>query len=898
MIFTNKKPKINAWYVKAFKIILSSFKPKLKPTKVKFPLKYFLITVLSTVLIWTIIASAIIYRSAYKKEVAELAKILRLKGRREKHSIGKAVKAIISAPFNWANSKLLIEEIPHLYIDIKFKYYQKLLQKRQEALEKGQLVTGPDSYIPAKIKYQNDTYKVKLRLKGDLLDHLVGDKWSLRIHLKGANHLFGMRRFSLQSPETRNFEGETIFYEALRREGVLTPRYFFVDLTINGKYKGIMAFEEHFSKELLESQGRKESVILKFDESLHVGNLANLGFDSYFNNYKNSLIKPFRYKRIKNSKDLTRDLVTAMGLLRGFAQGTLSSAQVFDAELMGRFIAVSSFWGSWHALRWHNIRLYYNPITARLEPIGYDAYLNTFKRKSIDPRNNPFSASLLESDMAIKPFYETTLRKLRNEAESGITEKWVRKIETQNLKILHKEYPFLARINLFGIEKTEVHNLKRNKSSVQKNKRILTPYLIRDKIGDYLELVNHLPQKVFVTKIERVNEKTGKRYSLISKDGIKYPFHIFPSPVGTAPRTKRIYFHNQEGYENTKIFVSASIVGVNKIWTAEAIPYYPALLKNPVPLTTINNALEKNNFLTYHSNSNSLRIKPGHWNVKESLVIPNDIRLVIPRGTILSFHPKAGIITSGPIEINGTSEEPVVLKGDFSHNENKSWMGISIIKSNELSVWSNVKIENTTGVKIDGWVLTGGVNFYQSDINMNNALFFGNRAEDALNVVRSKFKLRSVIFKKTQSDAFDSDFSNGTVEESMFVDIGLKGEGDGIDLSGSDVIVSGVYFKNISDKALSIGEKSQMKASRLNIQNVSIGAASKDGSHLFISDSKLIDIKKAGLMAYIKKPVYGPAEIRAKALEFSSTNKHAFAQKGSSIFINGLKIRSENLLNF
>ena len=39
----------------------------------------------------------------------------------------------------------------------------------------------------------------------------------------------------------------------------------------------------------------------------------------------------------------------------------------------------------------------------------------------------------------------------------------------------------------------------------------------------------------------------------------------------------------------------------------------------------------------------------------------------------------------------------------------------------------------------------------------------------------------------------------------------------------------------------------------LNIQNVSIGAASKDGSHLFISDSKLIDIKKAGLMAYIKK---------------------------------------------
>ena len=58
------------------------------------------------------------------------------------------------------------------------------------------------------------------------------------------------------------------FFEALKREGILVPRYFFVDLTVNGSYIGIMAFEEHFSKELLESQGRKESVILKFDDSL------------------------------------------------------------------------------------------------------------------------------------------------------------------------------------------------------------------------------------------------------------------------------------------------------------------------------------------------------------------------------------------------------------------------------------------------------------------------------------------------------------------------------------------------------------------------------------------------------------------------------------------------------
>ena len=55
-----------------------------------------------------------------------------------------------------------------------------------------------------------------------------------------------MRRFSIQHPATRGYQGEVIFQETLRRLGVLTPRYFFVDVIINGDDIGIMALEEHF----------------------------------------------------------------------------------------------------------------------------------------------------------------------------------------------------------------------------------------------------------------------------------------------------------------------------------------------------------------------------------------------------------------------------------------------------------------------------------------------------------------------------------------------------------------------------------------------------------------------------------------------------------------------------
>ena len=70
-------------------------------------------------------------------------------------------------------------------------------------------------------------------------------------------------------------------------------------------------------------------------------------------------------------------------------------------------------------------------------------------------------------------------------------------------------------------------------------------------------------------------------------------------------------------------------------------------------------------------------------------------------------------------------------------------------------------------------------------------------------------------------------------------------------------------------------------------EQADIGIASKDGSRLFVSNSKLSSIKKAGLMAYVKKPIYGPAEISAEKLEFHSTKSNAIAQEGSKIFIDG-----------
>ena len=90
-----------------------------------------------------------------------------------------------------------------------------------------------------------------------------------------------------------------------------------------------------------------------------------------------------------------------------------------------------------------------------------------------------------------------------------------------------------------------------------------------------------------------------------------------------------------------------------------------------------------------------------------------------------------------------------------------------------------MKIFNTSGISKKGLGISGGANFYESNVKMNHVLFSGNNTEDALNIVRSKFELKNIIIQNTRSDAFDSDFSSGTLENGIFENIGLQGGGDG-----------------------------------------------------------------------------------------------------------------------
>ncbi|MDG1843577.1 MAG: CotH kinase family protein [Nitrospinaceae bacterium] len=804
----------------------------------------------------------------------------------------KVFKAITLGPFRWIDSHIRGADLPDVYIDIKFKFLRKLQEKRKESLQRGVLITTKGDYVPAKIRHEGRTVKVKMRLKGDWARNSSDKKMSFRVQVKNGDHFLGMRRFSLQNPKARIYDGDRLFFEAIKREGILAPRHSFVDLTVNGTKMGIMALEEHFSKELLESQRRRAGVILKFDESMvwlaESEASKGRGFEGVYDNYKNATIKPFRLNRIKSSKKLTNELESATRLLRAFVDGALKPSQVFDPILMGRFIAVGDFWGAWHGLRWHNLRFYYNAITGYLEPIGFDAGIAYNQKPAHDPTAEPIVTKIL--DDSIRKVYMETLERLIEEAKDGTTAHWVEGLTNNNLKALHKEYFWLEGVDLDLLTQWAEQKLNSVKRKDLLYPKILQVYLVKNEMDYYLELQNPLPYDVIVTDIQLLNVSKNNPVKLQFEEASLFPFILASSEIGGMPTEKKIHLQRKDIDVGTQFMVTANIKGDREIHAIKSLLYFSNAIKPILPQPTLAKTLSQHSYLKVDKKRNILRVKSGQWQVNSWLVVPEGFELLLSEGTTLNFKSSAGLLARGPVTIKGTKDSPVILQGMRNSTKANYWQGIFVMNSESPSHWSHVKIKNTKGIKNNDWVVSAGVTFYESDVYLKNVTFSENRCEDALNIIRSTFDLMDVDIKNAISDGLDADFSNGVVTGGIFKNLGFAGGGDGIDLSGSRITITGTRFLNIADKAISVGEESYLISDQLSIQKVGVGIVSKDGSHTTVQNSEVMETKIAGLMAYTKKPVYPLATLHAKDITFKNSTPNALVQKGNEVMLGGILV--------
>ena len=152
------------------------------------------------------------------------------------------------------------------------------------------------------------------------------------------------------------------------------------------------------------------------------------------------------------------------------------------------------------------------------------------------------------------------------------------------------------------------------------------------------------------------------------------------------------------------------------------------------------------------------------------------------------------------------------------------------------------------------------------------------------------FSLNSVFIKDTISDGLDSDFSEGNVLYSEFLNIG----GDALDFSGSNVSINQTKASNVKDKAVSAGEDSIVYIENSNFSNIGVGVASKDGSQVSVFNTLFKDVTLSPAMTFIKKSFYEAPKLVLQSCDID-VDSDLIAQTGTSIFVDGVQIETQDV---
>jgi hypothetical protein len=583
--------------------------------------------------------------------------------------------------------------------------------------------------------------------------------------------------------------------------------------------------------------------------------------------------------------------------MRGFLAGDLSPDEVFEVELMARFMAICEVWRTSHPIAWHNLRFYFNPLTSRLEPVGFDGNIQGAPHApGLVTAEGGFTPMLL-ADAAFREMFTRELVRVATEMGDGTIEAWARPIEAELVPQLQEGFDWIAPMRFESL----VPRAKKLASITRENFGLFLPplgdpdmrfpdpiriFLCEDCRNPRVEIVNNLPVPVRVHSMT-FTRKTGVPAS-VSEPTVRstFPIEIPATKSMQIPAPVYLELESAADLASFKVEGVAQVNGQAQQNTVRARRYYAAIDASPLPEVTLEEALRTHEFLQTSDDQQSVFVSPGVWEVTAPLIIPRGLGLTISAGTELRF-PEGGIlVSSGPLRFEGTAEQPVRLAPIAGSD---SWGGLVSWRSDSPHLWRHVVVERTSGFSRVGWRLTGGVTLRRAEIEISDSLFIGNRSEDALNMIRSRFELVDVEFHDASSDALDADFSDGVIRRGRFVQIG----GDGIDVSGAEIEVDGTILTDISDKAISVGEASQLTARNVEIERVGTGAASKDASELVFEDSTVKDAATAGVSVYTKKPVFGPARARVERVQMENVALPALVQAGSSATLDGVAVEEQ-----
>ena len=726
-----------------------------------------------------------------------------------------------------ASGPTLNEHLPEIKVFIKFDKLQKIYKDRELALRTG--VNKDAREVPCEIYSSDEIFKCNVRLKGDLNDHWrARDRMSLKFKIKDG-YILGMKRFSLQKARARQFPYDQIFHVLVRKlGGHSSDLQNFVRLKVNGEDWGVMNLEPDVDSRLLEVKGLKRLGVYRISnqEEWYFKSKYN-GIDGYYPS------DPRINLSIRGSDKILRENMDYLNAYSAIKKALWDmDGSIFDRKMMINNLVLSLAWGGLHTLYNSNSYYTWNPYTLKLEPFLTDQE----KWQNVELLLGNFSLP-----------YEYTIL---------FTEKPISHDEfveaLDDVSYLFTNFDLLVEMNKYK------NTFFPNDRDFEYEPVSSNLNFINSNSTEIVELINAAP-KVFIDDDEMMPETIladiEKFHQLDAyNDGLIRVYNLT-----NLPMTFQIISEEASDYISDDVYElqPSSQTGVSFVEIQSGLSKLElknirvaARFQNHVRYAYVDEVLSSDNVDKRVLINFGCTFYRGICKIVDDIQLSQtamyDSQVEIGEGVIFELTKNANILFLGGLDATGSVKAPISF-----HGENSGGIYIRNAEKQKSSL-VNVSFYNLGAVKTSKYSFTGTVNGYGGKFYLDNVQFKNCMAEDQLNIVHANIEIGAMKFDTALSDAFDCDFCNGEIDFLTFNKIG----GDGLDVSGSDLVVQNIIASLVSDKAVSVGEQSKITLNQLEIKDVGTGIAVKDGSSALVREIRNPVVEYDLSMTYMKKPFF------------------------------------------
>jgi hypothetical protein len=807
--------------------------------------------------------------------------------------INKAIDEVNPFVGRYAISALELDEINLIMSSKDIAYFKSFIKGvKEEAKETyaGRPLIGYSSeldYRKIKIFYNGIKHKGKIRIHGTSAWHFMHPKKSYAIKLDKENLIRNMRRFSiinLGKPALSTIAS----YRISKLLGLFKVTSYLVKVKINDKDQGVYLLEEKLHKSLLEKNALSGVDIVKpIDDYNHqypngahehpfVFDLANTQIKRISKKHIGQLLK---YRILYSEDALISDIKKSI-----------------DIKKFAKTDAARILFGDVHGIRGANQKLLYDTSTGRFFPyfrteglVGElidNGYGSNFEKSVYE---NPVGSKFENNILYKKLVRDDEYRVLRNKYLHEIIEK-KDEIEKVWLGVLSEGMPILRSSRGPGYSSRRLINFeKENFRKIQSNFLKIKRYLDYAKI--FVEIVNTSNNKISFkispdtnagVLIEKISSNLSKddeitiehnkvvekiKFGELKKYLNKYNFIMKLDKSLEVQKTVFEFIVSSKKTITSLDFLFQNKITKNLIRDKNVYKYISLKTKN-IDLSYLNISVKKfikeNDHLLLSAVGKNIYLKNGDYEITKDLIIPYGYNLNIEQGTKITISNGKSILIYGGLFIKGIKNNPVVIR----NSNNKGPFGsIGVIGDGSTNVDVNyLDISGGSEAEINAIYLSGALSLYNHNtVQVENSLIHHNYADDGLNIKTSKVELKDNKFFNNFADQVDLDYSQGVLINNDFTQNRptktqiasdyTDPNGDGLDLSTSNIVFHNNKVSGFLDKGISIGENTFILIYKNKFNNNRSAITAKDQSKVYIYNNSYLG-NEIDVEMYRKKNIF------------------------------------------